>query len=206
MRKSELLKLEANHLLKKINEKDLKDSFKHKTGEKEKKLLQILVCLSRLEHWRKTSYKLIEDHHTQLKRSTLKCINAWVKFCFDPVPMCLGQARSFAISPTFLAVVNGDGRSETHQYIFKYILKYILKTTFYGKKFKHWSKRRISYQICRFYINVACDHSFWQYFDNSFRTVILTHPLYWQFLNTIIYLYKVNMCIEFGQLQSFILI
>lgn len=70
MRKSELLKLEANHLLKKINEKDLKDSFKHKTGEKEKKLLQILDRLSRLEHRRKTTYKLIEDLHTQLKRST----------------------------------------------------------------------------------------------------------------------------------------
>jgi hypothetical protein len=37
--------------------------------------------------------------------------------------MCLGQVRLFAISPTFLEVVNGDGRSETHQYILKYIFE-----------------------------------------------------------------------------------
>ncbi len=70
LRKSELFKLDASHLLKKIQEKDLQDSFKQKTSEKEKKLLQILDRLSRLEDRRKTTYKLIEDLHTQLKSST----------------------------------------------------------------------------------------------------------------------------------------
>ena len=60
----------------------------------------------------------------------LKCINAWVKILFRPSSNMSSQAQSFAISPTFLAVVNGNGRSETTERdMFPKFYSY-LKTTF----------------------------------------------------------------------------
>jgi hypothetical protein len=67
LRKTELLQLDADQAIDKINSTQKANS--HKTDVREKKIQQILDWLLLLDFQRKKGYKKIEDLHEQLKHS-----------------------------------------------------------------------------------------------------------------------------------------
>ena len=70
LKKTELLKVEVDQLIKKIKEEEAQCQRNDRTSEKEKKLLGLLDRLSMLELKRQNTYKKIEEFHRQLKCST----------------------------------------------------------------------------------------------------------------------------------------
>ena len=70
LKKTELLKVEVDQLIKKIKGKEAQCHRNDKRSEKEKKLLELLDRLLMHELKRKNAYKKIEQLHRQLKCST----------------------------------------------------------------------------------------------------------------------------------------
>ncbi len=64
LRKTELLKIEAEQVLKIVCTKNVRN---HKTTEEEKKISQNLDCMLKLDFKRSETYKKIEDLHKQPK-------------------------------------------------------------------------------------------------------------------------------------------
>lgn len=73
LRKTELLKIEAEQVLKTVHTEDEKNMRSMKTSEEEKKNNQKLDCLLKVDFKRKKIYETIEDLHKQLKYPGSKC-------------------------------------------------------------------------------------------------------------------------------------
>lgn len=73
LRKTELLKIEAEQVLKTVHTQDEKNMRPMKTCEEEKKINQKLDCMLKVDFKRKKMYETIEDLHKQLKYPGSTC-------------------------------------------------------------------------------------------------------------------------------------